>query len=67
MVLSYKIKGYLTMFSLTRILTLAAVGALVALTATSIPVRADSWPRTQDHCAAAYSNHEAFRLGGERP
>jgi hypothetical protein len=41
MVLSYEIKGYLTMFPLTRILTLAAVGALVALTATSIPVRAD--------------------------
>jgi hypothetical protein len=41
MVLSYEIKGCLTMFPLTRILTLAAVGALVALTATSIPVRAD--------------------------
>ena len=65
MVLSYEIKGYLTMFPLTRILTLAAVGALVALTATSIPAHADELaqdlgPAAQQQRAQTY---EAFKLG----
>jgi hypothetical protein len=39
--LEQPLKGDLAMFPLTRILSLAAVGALVALTAASIPAHAD--------------------------
>jgi hypothetical protein len=65
MVLSYEIKGYLTMFPLTRILTLAAVGALVALTATSIPVRADELAQNLGPAAQLQraQTYEAFKLG----